>query len=478
MTPVTDIIALAAAELGGAFRSRELSPVEVAKVLLSRIDEVDESLNAFCLLDSDETLRQARAAESRLASGEPLGPLDGVPVAIKDVFLTAGWPTLKGSKIVDQDQQWNDDAPAVARLREAGAVFVGKTTTPEFGWKGLTDSPLVGVTRNPWDTALTPGGSSGGSAAALAAGMAPLALGTDGGGSIRIPGSFTGTTGIKPTFARVPHWPMSPFGTLAHAGPMARTVADTALLLQVLAGDDARDWTALPTNTVDFPASLDGGVAGLRVAFSLTLGYVDVDPEVAAAVAKAAEVFESLGARVVAHDPGFSDPLHTWEVLWYAGAAAVVADLDEQQRALLDPGLDEITAEGASLTALDYMRAVQERIGIAVTLSAMLSDDFDLLLTPTMPIPPFTAGAEVPRDWPHRRWQTWAPFSLPFNLSQQPAATLPCGLNAEGLPIGLQIVAAKHRDDLVLRAARAYETASADAEHDFTRPLDSVRSSD
>ncbi|MEE8488689.1 MAG: amidase family protein, partial [Acidimicrobiia bacterium] len=276
MTLASDIPALTAVELAASYRSRELSPVETANALLDRIETFDGALNAFCHLDPDETMTQARASEDRFAAGQPLGPLDGIVVAIKDIFLTKAWPTLKGSRLVNPAQPWKHDAPAVARLREGGAVLIGKTTTPEFGWKGITDSPLTGITRNPWDTNRTPGGSSGGSAAALAIGMSPLALGTDGGGSIRIPGAFTGTVGLKPTFGRVPYWPMSPFGTLAHAGPMARTVEDAALLFQVLAGYDPRDWTALPTNTVDFRAGLEDGVAGRRVAFSLTLGYAEV----------------------------------------------------------------------------------------------------------------------------------------------------------------------------------------------------------
>ncbi len=473
MTLASDIPALTAVELAASYRSRELSPVETANALLDRIETLDGALNAFCHLDPDETMAQARASEDRFAAGQPLGPLDGIVVAIKDIFLTKAWPTLKGSRLVNPAQPWKHDAPAVARLREGGAVLIGKTTTPEFGWKGITDSPLTGITRNPWDTNRTPGGSSGGSAAALAIGMSPLALGTDGGGSIRIPGAFTGTVGLKPTFGRVPYWPMSPFGTLAHAGPMARTVEDAALLFQVLAGYDPRDWTALPTNTVDFRAGLEDGVAGRRVAFSLTLGYAEVDPEIVLLVTKAAEVFEALGAKVVVDDPGFTDPLRTWETLWYPGAAAVVMGLDPGQRDLLDPGFADIAEEGVRLTAVDYLKAFQERIDVAVALSALL-EDYDFLLTPTMPIAAFEAGVEVPKVWPHKRWQTWSPFSLPFNLSQQPAVTVPCGLTADGLPVGLQVVAAKHRDRLTLQAAWAYEVARSN-DGLFTRPLTSVR---
>lgn len=456
---------MTAADISAAYATGALGPVEITRHLLERIEELDPAINAFCHLDPDESLRQARAAQDRHGAGEPLGPLDGVPVAIKDVFDTTGWPTRKGSLLTSPEPA-GSDAPAVARLREAGAVLLGKTTTPDFGWKGLTDSPLTGITRNPWDPSTTPGGSSGGSAAALAAGMAPLALGTDGGGSIRIPGAFTGTVGLKPTYGRVPYAPMSPFGTLAHAGPMARTVQDCRMLFDVIAAYDARDWTALP----DLAGSVDPttGIAGLRVMFSPSLGFAAVDPEVGHLATAAAHTLESLGATVDLVDPGIPDPTEIWETLWYAGAAAVVDRLPADRLADVDPGLVEIAEEGRRLSALDYVGASQARTGIAVALARVL-EDYDLLVTPTMPITAFAAGREVPEGWPHRRWQTWSPFSLPFNLSQQPAATVPCGLTDAGLPAAVQIVAAKHRDDLVFRAAAAYEAGN--GHHDFSKPV-------
>ncbi|MFW6092166.1 MAG: amidase family protein, partial [Actinomycetota bacterium] len=259
MTSPTD---LTAAALLDAYRARSLSPVETAEACLARIEALDGAYNAFCHVDAETTLEQARASERRWFAGAPSGLLDGVPVAVKDVFLTAGWPTLRGSRTVRPEGPWEVDAPVIAALRRHGAVLVGKTTTPEIGWKAVTDSPLHGVTTNPWDTGRTAGGSSGGSSAALAARMAPLALGTDGGGSIRIPCSFCNLAGIKPTYGRVPLWPASPFGTLAHAGPMSRTVTDTALLLTVLAEPDARDWMALPPDRRDYRNDVNGGVSG------------------------------------------------------------------------------------------------------------------------------------------------------------------------------------------------------------------------
>jgi aspartyl-tRNA(Asn)/glutamyl-tRNA(Gln) amidotransferase subunit A len=449
---------LTAVELLAAYRSRELSPVEVARAALERIERDDAELNAFSLVDGERALAEARASEARWARGEPAGALDGVPVAVKDLLLTRGWPTLRGSRAIDPAGPWEDDAPAVAALRRNGAVLPGKTTTPELGWKGVTDSALQGVTRNPWDRERTPGGSSGGSAAALAAGMVPLALGTDGGGSIRIPCGFTGLAGIKPTYGRVPAWPASPFGAVAHLGPMARTVTDAALLLDVMAEPDARDWVALPPPATSFLDGLEDGVEGLRIAFSPDLGHATVDPEIAGAVARAAAAFAALGASVEPVDPGFEDPRGAFDVLWSAGAARAVADLGDPAPETLDPGLAEVAALGRSHTALDYLAAVQQRDRLAIHMSGF-HQDWDLLLTPTLPLPAFEAGREVPAGWPEERWPSWTPFTYPFNLTQQPAASVPCGFTGAGLPIGLQIVGPRYGDALVLRAARAYEAA-------------------
>src|SRR5437773_264602 len=299
-----DLCALSATELLDAYRKHELSPVEVTRAVLERIEKLNPVLNAFNLV-SQRAMDDAKASEARWMSGQPKGLLDGVPVSIKDIILTKGWPTLRGSKTVDPKGPWNDDAPATARLREHGAVLLGKTTTPEFGWKGVTDSPLTGITRNPWNPAKTPGGSSGGAAAAVASGMGPLAVGTDGGGSIRIPCSFTGLFGIKASFGRVPAWPISAFGTLAHVGPITRSVTDAALLLNVLAQPDARDWYALPYDARDWRTGLDRGISDLRIAYSPNLGYTKVDPEIAAIVQTAVRVFEELGAKIEETHPGF-----------------------------------------------------------------------------------------------------------------------------------------------------------------------------
>ena len=453
-----DLCALSATELLQLYRAKSLSPVEAVRAVLARISELNPVLNCFNLVDARSALDAARASEARWAKGAPMGPLDGVPASIKDIILTKGWPTRRGSKTTDPAGPWNDDAPAVARLREAGAVLVGKTTTPEFGWKGVTDGPLTGITRNPWNPRKTPGGSSGGGAAAVASGMGPLTVGTDGGGSIRIPCGFTGLFGLKPSFGRVPAWPLSPFGTVAHLGPMTRTVTDAALMMNVLAQPDARDWTALPYDKRDYLQGLEDGIQGMRIAWSPDLGYARVDKEIAALVKKAAAVFEELGAKVEEVDPGFENPLEVFTLHWFPGAAYVVRGIPAAKRKLMDKGLLEVARQGEKITMRQYMDAVAKRGALGVLMNRF-HQKYDLLLTPTLPVPAFDAGKEFPGAGGRRRWTDWTPFSYPFNLTQQPAASIPCGVTRAGLPAGLHIVGPKHGDAQVLRAARAYEQA-------------------
>lgn len=455
MTGTTE---LSATELMAEYRAGRLSPVEVARDALDRIEQVNGAVNAYCLVDRERTLAMAADAEARYRADEARGLLDGVPVSVKDILLTRDWPTLRGSRTVNPDQPWDADAPAVARLREQGAVLVGKTTTPELGWKGVTDSPLTGVTRNPWDTTRTAGGSSGGASAAVATGTSPISIGTDGGGSVRIPASFSGVFGIKPTYGLVPLFPASPYGTLAHIGPLSWTVEDSAIALDVLSGQDNRDWTAGPRPERPVWSTLRAGVAGMRIAYSPTLGFASVDPEVAAIAAAAARSFTELGARVETVDPKFDDPVEAFHVLWFAGAAASVAGLPEEKLALMDPGLREACAEGASRSAVDYVAATAVRAEVG-RIMGEFHDHFDLLLTPTMPIAAFEAGVEVPPGSPARRWTDWTPFTYPFNLTQQPAASVPCGFTSAGLPVGLQIVGPKFADARVLTASYAFEQA-------------------
>lgn len=454
-----DILRMTAVELLQSYREKSLSPVEVATSMLDQIERVDTATNGFCLVDRETTLSLAQESEQRYAQNQVQGMLDGVPVAVKDVFLTPMWPTLKGSKTVDPQSTLNKTAPSTAALARHGYVPVGKTTTPEFGWKGVTDNPTDGVTNNPWNPEKTAGGSSGGSAVAVALGMAPLALGTDAGGSIRIPAAFCGIVGLKPTFGEVPHWPASPFGTLAHAGPMSWTVEDCALMMNVLTEHDHRDTYAVPRRHIDYTANLARSVKGLKIAYSPNLGYVDVDPEIEKALAEAAEVFKELGAEVVRVDPGFSDPLPAFGHLFYGGAANAMRELGSRKREQMDPQLVKVAEKASRLSMLEYMGAVNEAMALRERM-ANFHQKYDLLLTPSLPITAFKTGREVPEDWPHTRWPTWTPFTYPFNMTGQPALSVPCGFDHVGLPIGLQLIGARFNDALVLQAGYAYQQAN------------------
>lgn len=342
--PSSDLADCTATELLQLYKAGEASPVQATAAVLARIDTLNPTVNAFCLVAHESAMQTARNSEARWQrfrnKGEPCGELDGVPVSIKDLILTRGMPTLRGSHTVDAKQPWDVDAPVTARLREAGAVILGKTNTPEFGCKGETNSPRSGITRNPWDLSKTPGGSSGGAAAAIAAGMGPLAMGTDGAGSVRIPAAFCGNFGLKPSFGRVPAYPLSPFGSVAHLGPHSRSVRDAALMMNVLKKPDDRDWTSLPPDPSDYLQGLEDGVRGLRIAWSPTLGYAkNVHPEVARSVAQAVAQLVELGAHVELIDPGFEDPLEITTGLWFAGAWTVWNTLSAEQQALTDPDL-------------------------------------------------------------------------------------------------------------------------------------------
>src|SRR5436190_5644476 len=388
---------LGAAKLIKGYRKKKFSPVEVAKACLEQMKRHDKAVNALCLVDEQQALKRAKQSEKRWTKGEPIGLLDGVPVLVKDLILVKGWPTLRGSKTIERDQAWDQDAPSTARLKEHGAVLLGLTTTPEFGWKGVTDSPLTGISRNPWDLSRTPGGSSGGSAAALAAGYAPLTLGTDGGGSIRIPAGFTGIFGHKPSFGRVAAWPLSPFGTVAHVGPMTRSVEDAALMLTVISGPDSRDWHSLPSEKRDYTEALRSNLKRLRIAYSPALGFAEVDPEIAKLVEAAVKVLADLGATVEEVDPGFEDPAPSFRVLWWSGARALLGRLPNEKTALLDPGLADVVKQSAAISLDDYLDAVKAR-GVLGSHMRQFMEKYDLLVTPSLPIPAFAVGRLTPDD--------------------------------------------------------------------------------
>jgi aspartyl-tRNA(Asn)/glutamyl-tRNA(Gln) amidotransferase subunit A len=457
MPPATDLADCSATELLQLYRSRQASPVEATRAVLARIDKLNPVLNAFCHLAPDEALQSAQASEARWRQGRPMGVLDGVPTSIKDLILTRGWPTLRGSRTVDAKQAWDVDAPATARVREAGAVLLGKTTTPEFGCKGETNSPLTGISRNPWDPSKTPGGSSGGTAAAVAAGMGPLSVGTDGAGSVRIPAAFCGNFGLKPSFGRVPAYPLSPMGTVAHLGPHTMSVRDAALMMNVLKQPDARDWTSLPPDDTDYLVHLDRGIRGLKIAYSPALGFAKgIHPEVAAAVHAAVRQLQDAGAIVEQVDPGIDDPLPITIGLWFAGAWAIWNTLNAEQQALADPDFASEAEQGSKYSALELQRLTLARGALGSHMRQFMQGH-DLLVTPAVAVPAFDARPPASVPMTPQSMLGWTPFSYPFNLTQQPACTVPCGLTKAGLPIGLQFVGPMFGDALVLRAARAYE---------------------
>jgi aspartyl-tRNA(Asn)/glutamyl-tRNA(Gln) amidotransferase subunit A len=356
---MSDILDLDAIDLSERYRTGDLSPREVVRALFSRIDMLDPTIGAFCRLEPATAETEAALSEERWRRGEPKGRLDGVPFTIKDNLAWAGRPTRRGSKTTGADPA-PENAPAVDRLLEAGAIPVGKTTLPEFAWKGLGDSPLYGTARNPWDTRMTPGGSSAGAGAAAALNLCPIHLGTDGAGSIRIPASFCGVFGIKPSFGRVPAFPPSPFAIVSHVGPMTRTVRDAAAMLDVIAVPDPRDIMALPLASGSVSGDIDRPLEGVTIAWSPRLGHVErLDPEVEALTAAAARAFEQLGAVVEAVDPPLGETLGILHSLWSTGAWAVLSTLPEARWSEIDPGFVALATSGRSVSAPDFLAAGQ-----------------------------------------------------------------------------------------------------------------------
>jgi aspartyl-tRNA(Asn)/glutamyl-tRNA(Gln) amidotransferase subunit A len=446
-----------ASELNRSFHRRELSPVEFVDRVLTRAADLQPNLNFLVMIDADGALAAARASEARWMKGEPLSPLDGIPTSIKDTTTVKGWPTRIGSHATDETPA-ADDAPVVARLRAAGMPIIGKSTTPEFGWKALTDSPLQGTTRSPWNPGHTPGGSSGGASAMTAAGVGPFNHGNDGGGSIRIPAAHTGLVGLKPSFGRIPQYPAdSPFADVVSQGVLARSVLDTALALNATAGPDPRDWRSLPAEPRDYTIGLDAGVRGWRIGLSLDLGHVKADPEVRALVEAAARRFETLGAHVEDVGPLIEPLQNAFEPLWIGSFAVRLRQIPTQLHGKLDPGFRAAAEKGLGITLADYARAYEAKSKLARDLG-LWHERYDLLLAPVTP----TAAPPVETLYnsdAFPRWGKGAPFTLPFNLTGQPAASMPAGLTASGLPVGLQIVGRPRADHRVLQAMRAYESA-------------------
>ena len=455
-----DLAWRSALEIATLVRDKQLSPVELTAALLARIEVLDPRVNAFCLVTADLARAAAREAEIAVMKGEPLGALHGVPVSLKDVLYTRGVRTTGGSRLF-ADLIPEEDNVAVGRLKAAGAVILGKTNTSEFGHKALTDNPLFGVTRNPWDPTRTPGGSSGGAAAAVASGLGPVALGTDGGGSVRIPAGFCGLVGVKPSFGRVPQTPGFPgWDHIGTIGPLARTVRDAAAVLDVIAGGDDRDRTSLPREPGSYLQACDQDVRGLHVAWTPDLGYAAVDERVLEICGNAAAEFEGLGCHVEVVNPGWESPEEAFATIVAAQFYAAWADALPAREADMDASLVRLIRRGGAVTAREYLTAMAKISAYWQEVHIFLAR-FDLLLTPTAAVPPFALGAGVPREIAGQEVSRlgWMPFTYPFNLTGQPAASVPAGWTEDGVPVGLQIVGRRHADRTVLAAAAAFEAA-------------------
>jgi aspartyl-tRNA(Asn)/glutamyl-tRNA(Gln) amidotransferase subunit A len=451
-----DLTRASAAELAKLYGAGKASPREAMAAILARAERLNPVLNVFTRIDHEAAMTAARASERRWKRGKPLSPIDGVPVSIKELVKTRDWPLTMGSRLTDKTPA-TEDAPAVARLREAGAIVFAQSTSPEFGHKGVTDSPLNGITRNPWKLDRTPGGSSGGAGAAVAAGLGPLAIGTDGGGSVRIPSSFNGLVGLKATFGRIPAWPPSMVGDLANTGPMTRTALDCALMMNAIARPDSRDPYQLPPDDTDYTQRLTLRPKSLKVALVMKMGKHPLDREVATLVRNAARTFEAMGCVVEEVKAPFNFELasKTFLVHWFSAMQRLMRLFPESRHAEFDPSLAAQAQAAKAYTALDVADAQAARREIAYAWT-QLTNRYDLLLTPTVAVAPFEVGRNYPDDADGKPNMMWSPYTATFNLSRQPAATVPCGLSRAGLPIGLQIVSGHYRDALVLAAVARF----------------------
>ena len=450
-----DLDVMTARELARRIAARELSPVEVTRHALARAEATQRTLNAFATILADQALDAARAAEAAVMRGAPLGALHGVPISVKDLIAVGGAPFCFGSRTMARNVA-TADAPAVERVRAAGAIVIGKTTTSEFGCKAVGDCPLTGITRNPWNLAMTPGGSSAGAAASIAGGVTPFGLGTDGGGSIRIPCSLTGLAGIKGQFGRVPVWPHAAAPSLSHVGPMARTIADAALLFMVIAGYDARDPFAVAAPLPDLVAACEAGARGLRIAYSRTLGYARPDADVVRVLDAAAKTYQDLGCVVEPLDAVFdSDPADIWGAEFYAAIGTRLAPVLATQRDALDPAVAALLATSLDQDLGSYYAKVFERYALRERMR-LLFERYDLLLSPVLPVAALGVGENVPAHLGDRNLVSWVYYTYPFNLTGQPSATVCAGL-ADGMPVGLQLVGRALGEYDVVRAAAAFE---------------------
>ena len=454
---LNDFSFMSAYEMAEIIRRRKASPVEIMAACLDQIEALEPRLNAFVTLTPESAMHEARRCEELVTSGADLGPLHGVPMSVKDLIAVRDVRQTFGSRTM-RDNVADADAPAVERIKAAGACLIGKTTTTEFGCKPSSDSPLSGITRNPWNTEKTSGGSSAGASASVAAGAYPAALGTDGGGSIRIPSSFCGLFGIKAQFGRVPVFPVSATPTLAHVGPITRTVRDAALVLEVMAGFDARDPASLAEPVPDFLAACERPVTGMRIAWSPTLGYAEPTSEVESRVSEAVKVFEDLGCEVELVDQVMEDPFDLWLAEFYAGVGTKLKEPLANDRQIIDPNLVDMLAGALDQKIDEYYRRIFARYELREKMRRFFNK-YDLLVTPTLPVAAFDATLQMPPGLPARNSVNWTSYTYPMNLCGLPSASVPCGFTGDGLPIGLQLTSRANRETDIFQAAAGFEAA-------------------
>lgn len=458
----TELCYTPATELSQMIQSLDLSPVELTDAVLARIERLNPVLNAFLTVTPEIARAMAKEAETRAMRFERRGPLDGIPYSIKDLEATAGVRTTFGSKFFENNVPTEDGAVA-ARMKATGGVLLGKTNTPHFGYKDMCDNLLGPPCRNPWNTERTSGASSGGAGAATAAGLGPIAHGSDGAGSIRIPSALCGIFGMKPSYGRVPYYPSADYFALrSHNGPMTRTVRDAALMLQAMAGPDHRDPLTIDAPPDDYLAACEGDLTGLRVAWSGDLGYANVDPEVRQIAERAARRFTELGATVEEAALGWPNPYEWHKVIYQVNVATRSHERALARPDWIEPTMMRMMLNASRYSAIELNQAYLERSAFYTAVRETF-DDYDLMLTPQMPVAAWSceAGANegteingVPAPSIFER----VPFMYPFNLTGQPAANVPCGFTMEGLPVGLQIVGRWHADSSVLRAAACFES--------------------
>ena len=442
-------------QLSSLIKKKEISPVEILKETLENLNKLETKLNSFAHLDVEGAKKLAAESEKRMLSNKLISDLDGIPTSIKDLVAQKDMPLRFGSKTTP-DKNCEVDAPSVERLRNAGAVLLGKSTTSEFGCKAVGDSPLTGITRNPWNLDLTTGGSSCGAAAMVSAGIVPYAIGTDGGGSIRIPASLTGLFGIKANFGRVPVYPVSATPTLAHVGPLCRNVEDACTILKIISGSNWKDPFSVSEKVPDFSEEIKKKKK-FKIAWSPTLGYAKPEKEVLEKLNKAIDNIKTLGHEVELIDNIFEkDPVNLWNAEFYAGVGTKLKQVIEKSPDLIDPPILEVLKIAITQEMGSYYGSVFERYAIREKMRIFF-EKYDLLITPTLPCPAFKAGQNVPENFPDRNIVSWVYYTYPFNLTGQPAASINAGFSANNLPIGMQIISKTNKEVDILNLAKHFE---------------------